>query len=451
MGNDEWSSLDEDESDSFIASSGTGSSDDSSDNSSDDGSSPSSDSGNDRRRKKSETGGPRSTGKTKAVAVSSSESDVGPKSRRKSAGLSTRAVSTRSSTPSAPVSGAKSTRKAVLDSLAKKRRLSKVQYRDEPDFIESGDSLSDSSRDFVVSGSESSEGEMDPGFYARVSQMMDRKSEKSQSISDSMSPRSAFLLMLKYYAIRFVSPGMRFPVATKKFKKQLPSFEAATRKIERDLEARRDITKPSYWRPDSPHVVLMNAYPDYRRSPFSHDPDQLCDACNKRGRLAATLTLRGRKYNSAKLWKESDLKSWLRAHRLSLLVKDESGTSSSDSDSSSDEGWVGFEGPTLTCGDTCFKNVQVYHKLQHSKHHILFRLYHWISNQRLAGSADRVVEELEFQKDGIVEQWFENYLELTTLSERNCDTFTDVLGGFSPAPAAKRIPSESKRRKSFRF
>ena len=374
---------------------------------------------------------------------SSSESVVVRRKKKRTRPLpaTTSKISTRANSP-------KSARKSILDSLAKKRRMTMSNRK-----VQSWDSES-SERDFVVSdnhessdytgdySSESSSGSSrssaeDFGFYARVSSMMDKRDRKSVHASETLSPRMAFFEMLKYYGLCFMNPKAQFPSHIKTFKRQLPVLEAAIKKIESSLVSRKQITTPSYWKPDSDLVQALNKYPIYNRSRFRH-MKELCDGCNKQAQLSATITLKGNVYDSDALWK-GDVRSWLKSMRLPLLTgKQEESSDSEDGSSSSESGSDHPELPeemSMTFGDKCLSNVQIYHTLQHAKHRILMDLYRWMVAHRLASdSGEKFLKTLQDNREGIVEQWYEKYKEDTELSEKNCARFTDPLGSYSPPP-----------------
>jgi hypothetical protein len=341
----------------------------------------------------------------------------------------------------------RSARKSILDSLAKKRRT--MTYREEvsedDDFVVSDgedefseSSSLDSSNDSSTSKS-SGEGSEDIGFYARISNMMDRRDRKTINLSDSLSPRTAFFEMLKFYGICMMSPRAQFPRNNKVLRKELATMQAGVGKIEDSLITRRQLTTPSYWKPDSDLIRTLNRFPTYQRSRHRHERE-LCDACNKSAQLSATVTLKGHRYDSQQLWK-GDVRGWLKSMRLPLLVNDsESSETSSSSDSWSDEASM----VSMTLGDKCLSNVQIYHTLQHAKHRILMELYRWMVANRLAISYQKFIDAMNSNKDGIVEQWYEKYKEDTELSEKNCARFTDPLGSHSPGAPKSARKSVSK-------
>lgn len=337
--------------------------------------------------------------------------------------------SQKSTNPVTPVS-AKQVRKSVLDSLvAKKRRLSSSSV---PLEVVSSSPEEEESSEFVVSDNDemsSFSGDDDPGFYARVSHMLDRKERKEKAFSESFSQRGAFHQLMIYYAVCLVSKDCEFPTKIKALKKQLPSFKAALRKIEKEITSRRDITRPSYWKPDSDFLKILNAFPNMRSFPYrcQFSDDGQCDGCLRNNRLSVVVTLGGHTYNSKAVW-EGNLKHWTKSMKLPFLNRETSSASSSDDD------YEVFEpGSHFNLGGVCASNVRIYHILNHWKHSQLMKLYNWIVSRRLAGDLKKLVETLENEKGGIVEQWFEQFEECTTLSEKNCDKFTDPLGSHSPS------------------
>ena len=410
---DGWSSLDGSESDSFIASSSDSSSSSSSSSSS--------------------------------CSDSSSSSEVSLKKVvKKKANTPASQRSTTPVTPSSVKDSAKKSRASVLESLSKKRRLSSSSRR----AISSEESsLSESSEDFIVSDDQSSYSsgeEQDPGFYARVSHMLDKKDRKDKSFTESFSPRSAFNQLIIYYAICLVSKNCMYPATKKYFQKQLSSFQAAARKIESEIKARRNINKPSYWKPESNFVKILDAFPNLRSFPYRgmlgvNINEGVCDGCFRNNRLSVVVNLGGHAYDSRALW-DGNIKKWIQSMKLPFLTE-----SDKDVTSSEEEYQLLEPGTHFNLGGVCASNVRIYHILNHWKHGQLFKLYNWIVSQRLAGDVKVLVARLEDQRDGIVEQWFEEYQQCTSLSEKNCDKFTDPLGSHSPS---EKLPN---RRKSSAF
>lgn len=365
-------------------------------------------------------------------------------------------ISTRDQTPAT----AKNERKSALETLARKRReslskrkFSQQQTSSESDgsrgaiesfesssFVASDDgsdaeeSSSLSSNSNFLASSDESESEADFGFYARVSNKLNERDRKSGV--GSMSPRAAFLLLLKYYGICLLTRGGEFPFNDKQWRKMRPQMEAAVLKIEGSILDRRKITTPSYWKPDSDLVVSLNQYPSYQRSHIRRVREK-CDACSKGAQLSATITLKGSPYDSELLWR-GNIQAWLKSMQLCpFWSKDKDGSSDSE------RGYSGNRGPEMVFGDKCLSNFQIYHTLQHWKHRTLLSLYRWMQARRLV-DPDQLVETLEAEKDGMVEQWFSTYKEDSELSERNCSRFTDPLGSHSPPPLA----SSGKKMKS---
>lgn len=450
---DAWSSLDEDEeSQSFVVS---------------DSYSSSSDSSSDSESSSSSSSSSRSEPDIKRPKISQSA-------------MSTRAASP-ACTPRRPVSkepssvrpdttSRKDERRMLLDSLAKRRRLSTGARA--VDMKEVSESLSDESSDFVVSDNEieefsngesfssgSSSEEMEgPGFYSRISEMISRKERNDKSISDTMSTREAFKTMMASLAVRLVSPNCEFPDENKKLRKQLPTFKAAQSKIERELLTRRDISKPNYWRPSSLFVRAIEAYPELHlmnmRNYFaSREMDEECEACHRKG-WTTDVSFRGTAYDSGSLWR-GNLQKWLTEIHLPHLAKGKSnGSSNSESDSFIGSDVAAYASSGHMLGTQCAFNVRVYHELHHFKHKILCKLYNWLVKHRLTRSIEAVLGALEAQKDGEVEEWFSAYERVINLSEMKFDKFTDPLGNYSPTKDVRKsisVKAESRRRKSSRF
>jgi hypothetical protein len=97
--------------------------------------------------------------------------------------------------------------------------------------------------DFVVDDEdeieEMSESEEDVGFYARVSQMMDKRENRMTGMGETLSPRAAFWEFLKYNGIRMISKFAKFPENSKTLKRMLPAMEAGAKKIEQEMTARK--------------------------------------------------------------------------------------------------------------------------------------------------------------------------------------------------------------------
>lgn len=237
-----------------------------------------------------------------------------------------------------------------------------------------------------------------------------------------------------------MSPGAQFPRNNKVLRKELATMQAGVRKIEDSLITRRQLTTPSYWKPDSDLIRTLNRFPTYQRSRHRHERE-LCDACNKGAQLSATITLKGHRYHSQKLWK-GDVRGWLKSMHLPVLGSGHESESSETPSSSSDE--EDRELVTMTLGDKCLSNVQIYHTLQHAKHRILMELYRWMVANRLASSYQKFTDAMNSNRDGIVEQWYDRYKEDTELSEKNCARFTDPLGSHSPAAPKSARKSVSK-------
>lgn len=334
-------------------------------------------------------------------------------------------------------------------------------------------SLSDESSDFVVSDNEieeyssgesfssgSSSEEMEgPGFYSRISEMISRKERNDKSISDTMSTREAFKTMMAFLAVRLVSPDCEFPDENKKLRKQLPTFKAAQSKIERELLTRRDISKPNYWRPSSLFVRAIEAIPEIhlmnmRNYYASREMDEECEACHRKG-WTTDLSFRGTPYDSGSLWR-GNLKKWLTEIHLPFLTKGKAnGSLSSESDSFIGNELAAYASAGQMLGTQCAFNVRVYHELHHFKHKNLCKLYNWIVKHHLTGSIEAVLEALEAQKDGEVEEWFSAYEWVINLSEMKFDKFTDPLGNYSPTKHVRKSISvrsaDNRRRYSSRF
>lgn len=366
---------------------------------------------------------------------SSSSFSAEPKVRKRN---STTPLSQKSTKPVTPVTvkdSAKEARKSVLESLVKKRRLSSgsASVRKNDRSVSS----EEESSEFLVSDnngtSSSSEGEEDPGFYARVSHIMEKRDRQEKSFIDSFSPRSAFLKVIIYYALCLVSENCVFPVKKPSLKKELPVFKAAARKIEGEIKSRRNSTKPSYWKPGSEFNQILDAFPNLRSYPFRRQRDGgECDGCRRTNRLSVVALLGGHAYNSQSLW-EGNIKSWIRCMKLPLLGNAAGGSSDDSSEGPEEETPLLEPGSHFNLGGVCANNVRIYHILNHWKHSQLLKLYNWIVDRRLARNVKALVETLESEREGIVEQWFEQFQECTTLSETNCDKYTDPLGSHSPS------------------
>ena len=365
----------------------------------------------------------------------------------------------RSVTPASPkrvrpfTTSKKQERQALLDSLAQKRR--RITRGADPSPEESIES------DFVVSDNEvesersSSDAEsvQGPSFYARISNMMDKKDNKEKSIAESFSTRGAFRYLIRYYAICLVSPGCEYPINDKALRKELPTLKAAVKKLERELEARRDIARSNYWKPDSDIQIALDSRSEIKFRPVRHHwdtQDEVCDSCHRKG-WSVEAELKGFLYDSKSLWK-GDVKKWLKQLRLPILHP----TSGNEtlSDSSESDGSTPAPGPAvdhLILGSNCAGNTFVYHRLQHSKHHIILPLYRWIVQNRLASSIPALVEALNQERDGIVEMWFDKYEGFIATSETQYETATDPLGTTSPPPLPRPKVAKAKRRNSSRF
>jgi hypothetical protein len=291
--------------------------------------------------------------------------------------------------------------------------------------------------DFVVDDEdeieEMSESEEDVGFYARVSQMMDKRENRMTGMGETLSPRAAFWEFLKYNGIRMISRFAKFPENSKTLKRMLPAMEAGAKKIEQEMTARKNIATPSYWSKQSELVARLNKYPDYWRSRFRSQKD-VCDGCGKNARVSATIAFRGCRYDSEALWK-GDIRGWMISMGIPVVGKAEDESRSCS---------PLREGPSMTYGDTCLNNVQIYHTFQHWKHRILMKLHRWIVSRRLTESPEKLIQAVKEEQEGIVEQWFKEYKEDLDLSLNNCQRFSDPFGSDSPPKKTKRRNTTNK-------
>ena len=427
MSDDDWSSLDDDLS--FITSSD------------DDGSSSSS--SDDSYSSESSVESKKITPKRKATPVST---------------LTTRANTPIISSTRAVTTSKKNERKSILDSLVNKRRRMSGPVQ-----IDSSNSeLSDSSEDdFIVSDNEevddttsdsddesydssSSEDREGPGFYSRISEMMNRKDRTERSIRDSLTMRSAFEYMVTYYAICLSQRDYAFPEDTidRKYRKQLPVMRAAVEKVERELQSRRELSRSNTWKPDSEWLVHVETHGYFRFIRMSNfyvarDHEERCVACNKKG-WTTLLESKGSRYDPKSLW-GGNLKKWMR----------EMGWSRAHNKSSESELEPATEGSYIL-GTTCVNNLYVYLTLHHSKFRILCWIYSWMRTRGLIhASVSEIVERIEAEKTITIEEWYGKLEAMLSCIESTFDAYSDPLGGYEGTfNEVKRISLEPKKRKS---
>ena len=285
------------------------------------------------------------------------------------------------------LSDTKSRRKSALDSLVKKRARVSV--------IESESSI-ESNEDSFLASSNDSECENDPGFYSRVTSSIDRKEMRSSlGSSNGLSFHEAFRLFVQHYAVCLVSKSFEFPVS--RFKHKGPMLVDAARRVEKDLTARRDNARPSYWKSDSLLLAALNGYTVLRIKRLSRREwsDGQCFGCSKVGYSVET-NFTGKFYDSVSLWK-GDLKKWAtKKVEPSKTIKS-------------------YASDTLTFGGKCCHNCYVYHSMQHSKHCLLSAILKYVEKQNDPSPEDI----LQLIKDDVrfTDKMYDKYLEYKRISE----------------------------------
>jgi len=392
-----------------------------------------------------------------------------------------------------PDSRTSTDRKSALDSLVKRRRelAERTKYFDTP-FESSDDTESSIEDNFVVSDSEesyasseksvrgrkrrsggsdsdtdSSESSSDDssdgssnssendsvGFYARVSNLIDKKRDKLKTIADTMSPRKAFQLCMQYYAMCLVSRNCEYPKHSenKKLLRILPELQVAVRRIEREIMSRRDNIRPSYWKDEALLVRAIHRYPrmekiDHRKY-YKHKYDgEPCAACNRMG-WSWEIRFRGDQYNSKGLWL-GEIRDWLKAMDLPLIGKGKLGSEEDDGDSELDDEdteVTDFVSRPIEVGTQCAANVEIYHTLNHAKNYFLRKIYDFIVSQKLDDSLTNVVRTFKNPKNHFVSNLYDKYNELIKLSESRFDADEDegVVQNIKLSPRKK--PKHSNR------
>ena len=322
----------------------------------------------------------------------------------------TPALVSRSSTwDNTPVPGSqsKAERKSRIDALAQRTREKEIKRK----MVELSSSSEEEERD-VVKQKKRRKCPIDDdpmSYYARVNSEMDREERRQSKFvgNTTMSIREAFFEFIKFYVLRLINGKGEFPSNDKKFARQLPILKACVDRIESSISNRKMLFAPSYWPRDSKLRDDLHRFPEYKTS-HSRKYWRICDACEKNARVSATVTLRGRPYDSVSLWK-GDIGKWLKSMRSGV-----------DKD---------VDGPSMVHGDTCLDNVRIYHKMHHWKHKMLLSILVWIESLKLAGSdPHKAVKILESEKDETVEKWFDEYKKIKSLSEMNCEEISDPLG-----------------------
>ncbi len=345
-------------------------------------------------------------GSTRAITCVGKSEDVGSRS-------SPRAItpvpgsrsSTRASTPD-PRSQSKAEVRSALDTLVRRRPEAKIKRK----IVELPSSSEEEERDVVRPKKRRKHSIVnDVSFYARVNSEMDREKRRQSGflVNTTMSLREAFFEFIKFYVLRLINGKGEFPLDDKKFARQLPILKASVDRIESSISNRKMLFAPSYWPRDSQLRDDLHKFPEYKTSHF-RKYWRICDACEKNARVSATVTLRGRPYDSVSLWK-GDIGKWLKSMRSGV-----------DKD---------VDGPSMVHGDTCLDNVRIYHEMHHWKHKMFLSILVWIEERKLAGSdPHKAVKILESEKDETVEKWFDEYKKIKSLSEKNCEEISDPLG-----------------------
>jgi hypothetical protein len=317
--------------------------------------------------------------------------------------------STRPTTPG--LTGAKRDRQSALDSLLKRRQSKRrvIEHVHEESIASSSSEDSESSS--------SSIGSEDLSFYLRINSKLDKVENHEKSIAEHMSGREAFLRCMQYYAVCFVSPDGVFRDGT--IKSISPELIAGRKKTERAALARRDIIRPSYWKPDQMFVRAIERYPDLRifRLPRHDSGERICHACNKMG-YKHFAVFRGDPYDSNAVWR-GDIAQWLRRGEKREYDSSNPSDSSDDSDEI-DTSIASYIVGRIELGATCAQHAVAFHGLQHVKHYLLESVQMYIDERNLAtADAKDIVKRIENEKNGKVEQWYQKYLTAMSDSEKD--------------------------------
>jgi hypothetical protein len=382
--------------------------------------------------------------------------------RKTASTLTTRENSPERAVRAVATSSKKSERKSILDSLVNKRRRRSLEVP----VTSSSSEFSSSEDDFIVSDNEdaesqtsdntrgnsdsyessSSEDRDGPGFYSRISEMMDRKDRSERSIRESLTMRTAFQYLVTYYAICMSQKNYEFPENSidRKYKKQLPVMRAAVDKVERELQARRELSRSNTWKRESEWLIHLESHGYFRFIRMSNfyvarDNEERCVACNKKG-WTTLLESKGPRYDSKSLW-SGNLKKWMRDMGWSRSHT-KGGPSETELEPSTEESYI--------LGSTCVNNLYVYLTLHHSKCRILCWIYSWLRTRGLLhASVDEIVERIEAEKAVTVEEWFGKYEAILTCIESTFDAYSNPLGGNEGTfSEVKRISIEPKKRRS---
>ncbi len=347
-------------------------------------------------------------------------------------------IPTREHTPQV---GAKRARQSALDSLIKKRKLdsankerrsissldeqeedvdsshSDVSDSDASELSESSSSSSCSS-DISDSSSSSSGSVPDPSFYVRMNAKLDRKDDKDRAVADSLSVREAFTRCVQSYALRIARENNNKSSAF--LQKVESELNAGLRKTEKAVLSRRDIMRPSHWKPDQLFVQALQSFPEMKffRFPPRDSGDRECQACGHKS-FAFGVQFRGEMYDSQALWQD-DWDEWLERHGGGHTKKKKSKNISTPSKTALIDPYEmnQYTSGILALGTTCAGHARAFHALQHLKAWLLDRVVQFMHDRNLT-DPEETVRRLNTEKDGIVERWFTTFEDAMNASEKD--------------------------------